>query len=53
MDLGPHAIFIVGAYAAAALILGALVLWVIADYRASTQAIGELEARGAKRRSDR
>jgi heme exporter protein D len=53
MDLGPHAGFIVAAYAAAALILGALGLWVAADHRALTRAIGELEARGAKRRSDR
>jgi heme exporter protein D len=53
MDLGPHAGFVVGAYAAAALILGALVLWVVADHRALTHAIDALEARGAKRRSER
>ena len=53
MDLGPYATFIVAAYAAAALILGALVLWVVADHRALARAIGELEARGAKRRSQR
>jgi len=53
MDLGPHAPFIVAAYAAAALIVGALVLWIVAEHRALTRAIDGLEARGAKRRSDR
>jgi heme exporter protein D len=53
MDLGPHADFIVAAYAAAAIIVGALVLWVFVDYRSLARSIAELEARGAKRRSDR
>ena len=53
MDLGPHATFIVAAYAAAAIVVGALVLWVAADYRALTRGIAELDAQGAKRRSDR
>ena len=53
MDLGPHAGFIVAAYAAAALIVGALVLWVVVDYRALERSIAELEARGARRRSGR
>jgi heme exporter protein D len=53
MDLGPHADFIVAAYAAAAIIVGVLVLWVFADYRSLERSIAELEARGAKRRSDR
>jgi heme exporter protein D len=53
MDLGPHANFIVAAYAVAAIIMGALVLWVFADYRSLEHSIAELEARGAKRRSDR
>jgi heme exporter protein D len=53
MDLGPHADFIVAAYAAAAVIVGSLVLWVFADYRSLERSIAELEARGVKRRSDR
>jgi heme exporter protein D len=53
MDLGPHAGFIVAAYAAAAIVVSALVLWIFADYRALERSIAELEARGAKRRSDR
>jgi heme exporter protein D len=53
MDLGPHAGFIVAAYAAAAIIVSTLVLWIVADYRGLERSIAELEARGAKRRSDR
>jgi heme exporter protein D len=51
MDLGPHADFIVAAYAAAAVVLGALVAWVIADYRAQRRALADLEAIGATRRA--
>jgi heme exporter protein D len=53
MDLGPHAGFIVAAYAAAAIVVSALVLWVFSDYRSLERSIAELESRGAKRRSDR
>ena len=53
MDLGPHGGFILAAYAAAALVIGALVLWVFSDYRGLTRAIAALEARGTKRRSAR
>jgi heme exporter protein D len=53
MDLGPHAVFIVATYAAAAITVGALVLWVFADYRALKRSIAEIEASGTKRRSDR
>ncbi len=53
MDLGPHAGFIVAAYATAGIIVGALVFWVCADYRALKRSIAELETRGTKRRSDR
>ena len=53
MDFGAHAGFIVAAYAAAAIVVGALVFWVYADYRALKRSIAELEARGTKRRSNR
>ena len=53
MDLGPHAGFIISAYATAAIIVGALVFWVYADYRALKRSIAELEARGTKRHSIR
>jgi heme exporter protein D len=52
-DLGPHADFIVAAYAFALVVIAALVAWVVADYRAQKRSLGELEARGVTRRSDR
>ncbi len=53
MDLGPHSAFIVTAYAAAALVVAALIGWVSFDYRAQKQVLDDLEARGVTRRSDR
>jgi heme exporter protein D len=53
LDLGPHTGFIVAAYAAAAIIVSALVLWIFAGYRGLERSIAELEARGTKRRSER
>ena len=52
MDLGPHAFFILAAYAATAAILAALVLRAAIDHRALVRALAELAARGARRRSD-
>jgi heme exporter protein D len=52
-DLGPHADFIVAAYAFALVVIATLVAWVVADYRAQKRSLGELEARGVTRRSDR
>jgi heme exporter protein D len=52
-SLGPHAGFIVAAYAVAALVLVALVAWVALDYRAQRRRIETLEARGVTRRSER
>jgi heme exporter protein D len=53
MDLGPHAAFIVGAYAVAILIVAALVSWVLIDHRRQRQILSELEAKGITRRSER
>ncbi len=53
MNLGPHAFFIVSAYAAAALIVTAMITWVLIDYRRQARALAELEARGITRRSER
>jgi heme exporter protein D len=53
MNLGPHAAFIVGAYAAAAAIVAALIAWVMIDRRQLNRALDELEARGMTRRSAR
>jgi len=51
MELGPHAIFIVAAYGAAAVIVTSLIAWVVLDFRAQKRALGDLEARGVTRRS--
>ncbi|MEX0590600.1 MAG: heme exporter protein CcmD [Xanthobacteraceae bacterium] len=53
MDFGAHAGFILAAYGAAFIVLGALVLWVLLDHRAQRQAIAALEAQGITRRSAR
>ena len=53
MDLGPHAAFIVTAYSLSALIIVALIAWVLIDYRAQKRNLDALEARGVTRRSDR
>lgn len=49
--LGQHAVFIVGAYVAAAIIVLALLAWVIADYYTQRAILKRLEERGVTRRS--
>ena len=51
MNLGPHADFIIAAYAAAILVVAGLIAWVALDYAAQRRILGALEARGVKRRS--
>ena len=51
MDLGPHAAFIVTAYAAAVVIIGGLIAWVLLDRRTQMRKLADLEARGMTRRS--
>ena len=53
MDLGPHAFFIVAAYAATAVIVGGLILGAVLDHRAQLRALAEMEGRGVRRRSER
>lgn len=53
MDLGPHAGFIIAAYAIAALVVIGLIGWVLADYAAQRRLLADLEARGVTRRSDK
>ena len=53
MELGPHASFIVIAYAAAVLVFVVLIGWVVLDQRALKHALEDLEMRGVTRRSDR
>jgi heme exporter protein D len=53
MDLGPHAAFIVTAYAAAIAIVAGLFVWVALDRRILARALDRLEAQGITRRSER
>jgi heme exporter protein D len=53
MDLGPHAAFIWAAYSVVAVVLAALVVWLVLDGRRQQQLVDELEARGVRRRSQR
>jgi heme exporter protein D len=50
-NLGPHAAFIVTAYAAALMVVVLLIAWVWLDHRAQRRKLDELEARGITRRS--
>jgi heme exporter protein D len=49
--LGPHAVFIIAAYAATILVVGGLIAWVMVDFRAQKRVLGDLEAHGVTRRS--
>jgi heme exporter protein D len=51
MNLGPHASFILAAYAVALIIVGTLIVWVMTDHRTQRRILAELEKRGATRRS--
>ena len=53
MNLGPHADFIVAAYAVALFVVAALIAWVALDYAAQRRILGDLEERGLTRRSAR
>jgi len=53
MNLGPHADFIVAAYAVTVFVVAGLVAWVILDYSAQRRILGDLEGRGVTRRSQR
>ena len=52
MELGPYAGFILAAYGVAALVVAALVAWVLIDHAAQRRVLRDLEARGISRRSD-
>lgn len=51
MDLGPHASFIWASYGAVALVLVAVLTWLLWDGRRQRRMLAELEARGVRRRS--
>lgn len=50
-NLGPHAFYIVLAYGAAALIIGALIAWAFGGERRQRRMLAHLERQGVKRRS--
>ena len=51
MNLGPHAAFILTAYAAAIVVIGALIAWITLDHRTQKRLLGELDHQGVTRRS--
>ena len=53
MNLGPHADFIVAAYALTAFVIATLIGWVVLDHSAQRRILGDLEERGVTRRSQR
>ncbi|HYC18584.1 MAG TPA: heme exporter protein CcmD [Pseudolabrys sp.] len=53
MNLGPHADFIVAAYAVTIFVVAALVAWIVLDYSAQRRVLGDMEDRGLTRRSQR
>ena len=53
MNLGPHATFIIAAYAVAVLVVIGLIGWVMIDNRAQRRQLAKLEARGVSRRSEK
>jgi heme exporter protein D len=53
MNLGPHADFIVAAYAITVFVVALLIAWVVLDYSAQKRSLGDLEERGVTRRSRR
>lgn len=52
MDIGSHATFIIAAYAAAVIVIGALIVWIMIDYATLKKALADLEERGITRRSE-
>lgn len=48
-----HALYVTAAYAVSALAIAGLVVWIFLDQRSRRRELAELEASGARRRSDR
>jgi heme exporter protein D len=53
MALGPHADFILAAYAVAVVVIAAMIGWVVVDHRRQQRMLAELESHGVTRRSGR
>ena len=52
-NLGPHADFIVAAYAVTVSVIALLIAWIVLDYSAQRRMLDNLEDRGVTRRSQR
>ena len=52
IDLGPHALFIIAAYAGVAIVVAALIGWVVWSSANVKRRLAALEAQGVRRRSD-
>ena len=52
-NLGPHADFIVAAYAVTVFVIALLIAWVVLDHASQKRSLGDLEERGVTRRSQR
>ncbi|HJY17078.1 MAG TPA: heme exporter protein CcmD [Xanthobacteraceae bacterium] len=52
METTAHIDFIAAAYAAATIVIGALIVWVTLDCRAQTRKLADLELQGMTRRSE-
>jgi heme exporter protein D len=50
MQTSNHIDFIAGAFTAAIVVVGALIAWVVLDYRAQLRKLADLEKRGFTRR---
>jgi heme exporter protein D len=53
VNLGPHADFIVAAYAITVFVVALLIAWVALDHSAQKRSLDDLEERGMTRRSRR
>ena len=53
INLGPHADFIVAAYAVTVFVVALLIAWVVLDYSAQRRVLDNLEDSGVTRRSRR
>ena len=53
MSLGPYASFIVTSYLLVAVVVLALIAWIVIDYRRQRTRLRELDASGVVRRSGR
>jgi heme exporter protein D len=51
MNLGPHADFIVAAYAVTVFVVATLIGWIVLDYSAQRRILDHLEDSGVTRRS--